>query len=83
MDNIHQFNCLTDLRDIISQLDGYYARPTPRGSHPTIYENREEGPYRTIMGIRVCDYNLSHDGQWVLPDDQMGLSFSATSKKCS
>lgn len=30
------------------------------------------------MGIRACDYKLSGDGQWVLPDDQMGLSFSAT-----
>ena len=30
------------------------------------------------MGIRVCDYKLSSDGKWALPDDQMGLSFSST-----
>ncbi|WP_299940943.1 hypothetical protein [uncultured Microbulbifer sp.] len=73
-----QFNCLTDLREVISQLDGYFARPTPRGTHPTIYADRDDGPYRTVMGIRVCDYKLSPDGQWVLPDSQMGLSFSST-----
>lgn len=78
MDELHQFKCLSDLREIISQLDGYYSRPTPRGSHPTIYANRAEGPYRTVMGIRVCDYKLSPDGKWVYPDDQMGLSFSST-----
>lgn len=78
MEELYQFKCLTDLQEIIAQLNGYYARPTPRGSHPTLYPNREEGPYKTLMGIRVCDYSLSADGQWVLPDDQMGLSFSST-----
>ncbi len=78
MDEVHQFKCLTDLREIINQLDGYYARPTARGSHPTIYPSRDDGPYRTVMGIRVCDYKLSSDGKWALPDDQMGLSFSST-----
>jgi hypothetical protein len=78
MDEIQQFKCLTDLREVISQLGGYYARPVPRGDHPTIYSNRDDGPYKTVMGIRVCDYKLSPDGQWALPDDQMGLSFSAT-----
>ena len=78
MEEIHQFKCLTDLREIISQLDSYYARPVPSGSHPTLYPNRDDGPYRTVMGIRVCDYKLSFDGKWALPDDQMGLSFSST-----
>lgn len=78
MDEVHQFKCLTDLREIINQLDGYYARPTARGSHPTIYPSRSDGPYRTVMGIRVCDYKLSSNGKWALPDDQMGLSFSST-----
>lgn len=27
MDEIQQFKCLTDLREVISQLGGYYARP--------------------------------------------------------
>lgn len=78
MEETYQFKCLTDLREIIEQLDGYYARPTPRGSHPTIYPNRDDGPYKTVMGIRVCDYKLSPDGKWALPDEQMGLSFSST-----
>ena len=78
MEELYQFKCLTDLREIINQLDGYYARPTESGAHPTLYADRAEGPYRTVMGIRVCDYKLSIDGKWVLPDDQMGLSFSST-----
>ncbi len=78
MKDVQQFKCLTDLRDIISQIDGYYARPTEQGQHPTLYPNRDEGPYRTVLGIRVCDYKLSVDGLWVIPDEQMGLSFSST-----
>lgn len=78
MEELYQFKCLTDLREVISQLDGYYARPTPRNSHPTLYPTRDDGPYKTVMGIRVCDYKLSSDCQWALPDDQMGLSFSST-----
>ena len=74
-EELHQFKCLTDLKEIIGQLDGYYARPTERGQHPTLYPSRDDGPYRAVMGIRVCDYTLSVDGNWVLPDDQMGLSF--------
>ena len=78
MDETYQFKCLTDLREVIEQLDGYYARPTLRDRHPTIYPNRDDGPYKTVMGIRVCDYKLSPDGQWAFPDEQMGLSFSST-----
>ena len=78
MDETKQFKCLTDLREIISELDGYYARPTARGEHPTLYPEVLDGRYRTVCGIRVCDYTLSEDGQWVLPDDQMGLSFSSS-----
>lgn len=78
MEELNQFKCLTDLREIISQLDGCYARPTPRGEHPTLYTERVDGPYRTVMGIRVCDFKLSPDGKWALPDDHMGLSFSST-----
>lgn len=73
-----QFRCLTDLREIVSTIDGYVARPTIRGEHPTLYSKSGEGRFRTVMGIRVCDYKFSSDHQWVLPDDQMGLSFSST-----
>lgn len=78
MDEIRQFKCLADLREIIKEIDGYYARPTEKGSHPTLYPEVLEGRYRTVMGIRVSDYKFSPDGLWVLPDDNMGLSFSTT-----
>ncbi|MCL6272180.1 hypothetical protein M3P05_19860 [Sansalvadorimonas sp. 2012CJ34-2] len=78
MDDTLQFKCLTDLREIINQIDGYVARPTLRGEHPTLYSEPGEGRFRTVMGIRICDYKFSQDEQWVLPDDQMGLSFSST-----
>jgi len=78
MDETKQFKCLTDLREIISELDGFYARPSVRGQHPTLYPEVSDGRYRTVCGVRVCDYTLSEDGQWVLPDDQMGLSFSSS-----
>lgn len=77
MEEVKQFKCLTDLKEIISQLDGFYARPIAKGQHPTLYPEVSEGVYRTVCGIRVCDYTLSEDGQWVLPNDQMGLSFSS------
>lgn len=80
MEPILHFKSLTDLRDIISELEGYVARPVARGRHPTLYEEVGDGRYRTLMGVRICDYRFSQDEQWVLPDDQMGLSFSSTWK---
>lgn len=73
-----QFKCLTDLGEMICQLDGVYARPAERAQHPTLYPERSDGPCKTVMGIRVCDYKLSADGKQVLSDDRMGRSFSAT-----
>lgn len=77
-DDLKQFKSLTDLSTIIEDLGAIMARPIEAGAHPTLYPERREGKYRTVMGIRVCDYKFSPDLQWVLPDDQMGLSFSAT-----
>lgn len=78
MEEIYQFKCLTDLREIINKLNSYYARPVEQGQRATLYPNRDDGQYKTVMGIRVCDYKLSIDGKWVLPDNQMGLSFSSS-----
>ena len=78
MDELKQYKCLTDLRKIISDLDSYRARPVVKNNHPTLYKDKPEGRYRTVIGIRVCDYKFSTDGKWVLADSQMGLSFSAT-----
>lgn len=78
MEELKQFKCLTDLNEIIGKIGSFKARSVERGSHPTIYEEKGERKYKTIMGVRVCDYKFSPDLQWVLPDDQMGLSFSST-----
>lgn len=73
MDDIKQFKSLDDLRSIISELEGFMARPVTRGQHPTLYPEMEEGKYRTVCGIRVVDYVLSPDGKWVLPHNQKRL----------
>lgn|SRR5690554_381857 len=78
MNEIKQYKCLTDLKGIINEVDELRMRPTPRGQHPTIYQDRADGKYRTVMGVRICDYRFSVDEKWVLPDEQMGLSFSAS-----
>ena len=78
MEELKQFKCLTDLSEIVSKIEGYKARPVERGQHPTLYSHQADGKYKTVMGIRVCDFKFSPDFKWVLPDDQMGLSFSAT-----
>lgn len=78
MEELQQFKCLTDLNEVIGKINSFKARPIERGAHPTLYDERNDGKYRTVMGVRVCDYRFSSDLQWVLPDDQMGLSFSST-----
>ena len=77
MEDIKQFKSLDDLKKLISELEGFIARPVTRGQHPTLYPEVKEGKYRTVNGIRVIDYLLSPDGKWVLPHNQKGLSFSA------
>lgn len=37
MDEIKQYKSLDDLKKIISDLEGFMARPVVRGAHPTIY----------------------------------------------
>lgn len=78
MEAIKHYKCLTDLKKIISELGDIKSRPIIQGNHPTLYKDKSEGKYRTILGIRICDYRFSPDEKWVLPDNQMGLSFSAT-----
>lgn len=77
----YQFKSLDDLQKIIEQLTKFAARPVGRGSHPTLYPQTDEGPYRTIEGVRVIDYKFSADEKWVLPDNQRGLSFSTNWKE--
>ncbi len=76
MDEIKQFKTLSDLKEIISELEGVMARPVNRGCHPTLYPDVKDGQYRTVCGVRIVDYILSADEKWVLPHNQKGLSFS-------
>ncbi|UUA74609.1 hypothetical protein [Cellvibrio sp. QJXJ] len=78
METIKHYKCLTDLKKIISELGDVKSRPIVQGNHPTLYKDKNEGKYRTVLGIRICDYRFSSDEKWILPDNQMGLSFSAT-----
>lgn len=75
---LHQFKTLDDLREVITEYEGLLARPTRRLSHPTLYRRRDVQEHdRLIQGVRVKDWLFSADEQWVLPHDQMGLSFSS------
>ncbi len=78
MTELLQLKCLSDVRQLISDIKTYRARPAIRGKHPTLYPERAEGKYRTIKGVRICDYQFCIDEVWVLPNPRMGLSFSAT-----
>lgn len=72
---MEQFKTLEDLRLYTKELGKYYARPTIRGEHPTLYIDTSGD--EVVMGIRRKDYLLSPCGQWVLPTEAMGLSFSS------
>ena len=75
------FKSLDDLREMIKELELVLARPTRRLSHPTLYRNRDVAPEESlILGVRERDWTLSPDLNWVLPDNQSGLSFSASWK---
>lgn len=79
---MEQFKILTDLRDYIKGLEAQkgrvLARPIPFGGSPVFYKPTEVPQGRElIQGVQVCDYCFSNCKNWVLPHDQMGLSFSA------
>ncbi|MFT7561208.1 MAG: hypothetical protein ACI93R_003133 [Flavobacteriales bacterium] len=78
MTKLKQFKCLTDLEKMLAGVDEYRARPVIRGKHATLYDERANGNYRTVMGIRICDYKFCTDERWILPHPQKGLSFSAS-----
>lgn len=76
---VHQFRTMDNLREIIKEYEKVLARPTRELSHPTLYRKRDVSPNdRLIYGVRVKDWLLSADEKWVLPHNQMGLSFSAS-----
>ncbi len=71
------FKTLTDLREIIKDFEGFIARPTPKLQHPTLYRKSGVGADDVLIkGIRKKDFLFSSDEKWILPHNQMGLSFS-------
>ena len=76
-----QYKTLDDLKKIVDDIEGFIARPTRRLSHPTLYRKRDVEEHTTLIkGVRYKDWLFSEDFKWVLPHDQMGLSFSVTRK---
>lgn len=75
---IHQFKTMDDLREIIKEYEKSLSRPTRNMSHPTLYRKRDiASGDKLIHGLRAKDWLFSVDEKWVLPHNQMGLSFSA------
>lgn len=75
---VHQFKTMDDLRTIIKEFEGALARPTRNLSHPTLYRKRDvQDGDKLIQGVRKKDWLFSVDEKWVLPHNQMGLSFSS------
>lgn len=76
---LHQFKTMEDLRELIKEYEKSLARPTRNLSHPTLYRKRDVLPEdKLIQGVRAKDWHLSADEKWVLPNSQMGLSFSSS-----
>ena len=77
-----QFKTVDDLKPIIKDLeDLLLTRATLHLSHPTLYRKRDTAEHDIILHVvRVKDWFFSADKKWVLPHDQMGLSFSSSFK---
>ncbi len=73
---MEQFKTLEDLRLSLSKLEKWFARPVPDGDHPTLFLNPIPGR-ELICGIQREDYLFSLCGNWILPSNAHGLSFSA------
>jgi hypothetical protein len=79
---IAQFKTITDLNLVIKEYEERLRlRPTRKYSHPTLYRKRDVGKNEILYkGVRDGDWFFSENKEWVLPHDQMGLSFSSTFK---
>lgn len=77
----YQFKTIDNLHEKISEYEGWLARPTRKLSHPTLYRKRDVNEHTVLIkGCQKDDWLLSEDHKWVLPHDQMGLSFSSNWK---
>lgn len=53
---MEQFKSLTDLGDIIREIEGFMARPTLHLSHPTLYRKRDVDDSEILLkGVRKKD----------------------------
>ncbi|PCI46372.1 MAG: hypothetical protein COB43_14275 [Oceanospirillales bacterium] len=82
---MEQFKILTDLRDYIKDLEVQkgmlLARPIHEGGSPVFYRSCDVAMgTELVQGIQIGDYCFSNCKNWVIPHDQMGLSFSANWK---
>ena len=83
MSELLQLKCLSDVKKLISDIQTYRARPAIRGQHPTLYPERLEGKYRTIQGVRICDYQFCPDEKWVLPNEKWDCRFLLHGTTCN
>lgn len=73
---MEQFKTTENLRDAIKRLEKWFARPIVEGEHPTLYVNPGSSNREVVNGIQRDDYVFSNCGNWILPSDEYGLSFS-------
>jgi len=74
---LEQFKSLTDLREYIKNFERYFARPIVEGEHPTLYLNSNSSNKEVFNGIQRDDYIFSSCGNWIIPSNEHGLSFSS------
>ena len=74
---MEQFKSLTDLREYLKTFEKYFARPIVEGEHPTLYLNPNSSHKEVINGIQRDDFIFSACGNWIIPCDEHGLSFSS------
>ena len=72
---MEQFRTTSDIREYVKSLGKIYSRAAIVNEHSTLYLDYSQGSM--VHGIREKDYLISSCRQWVIPHDQMGLSFSA------
>ena len=79
---IIQFKTINDLSEVIKEYEEKLRlRPIRKYSHPTLYRKRDVGHNEVLYkGVREGDWFFSENREWILPNDQAGLSFSSTFK---
>lgn len=74
---MEQFKTMADLRAYLKTLEKWFARPIVEGEHPTLYIHPDSSRREVLNGIQRDDYVFSTCGNWIIPSNEHGLSFSA------